>query len=438
MSDFNDADILDEARASLPTYIVADSPDGDVLSHEGGYPGDDTKVWLAKGGSDDDTTTMGDLYAEYGDDLIAYAEPEEAGVTASLAATEAGSARTLDDDGFPAGPPVDVAEVLTVIADRAGLPPEALGVDKLAPIVDEGNGMASTSLPGSPLADSYRDASLADLTPEEQAAFGQVKADRQVAELVAAAVHDPTDENMEAAVAALEGAADEWLTAKQDNGEPVTASMVMEELIGDANGLSTLKGWDLTPTEPSTPGYAAPPPGFPTAESTIARFEQGLISSEQRDQLLAPLIPIDTARPRIGEATGEPMTEVSSLPGLDVSVTVEPGITAAMGHEAIDRLEGFLTLAEDKLGITAAMHGPGIISRQTARMAVGENAEAQAEVVAAFEANYVQDQNEFVTTVLGPPPAPNADHDEAAYEALAREARLWHARHTASTVRPPA
>lgn len=77
-------DALSAARSTLPIYVVADSPDGQVLSHSGDYPEDDTQVWLADGGSDAETRPMGDLYAEYGDDLVAYAEPEEFSVAAAL------------------------------------------------------------------------------------------------------------------------------------------------------------------------------------------------------------------------------------------------------------------------------------------------------------------------------------------------------------------
>ena len=73
------------AQSTMPVFVVAESPDGQVLSYDSGYPDDDTKVWKASGG---DHTTLGELYAEYGDDLIAYAEPEPRSVAASLDETE--------------------------------------------------------------------------------------------------------------------------------------------------------------------------------------------------------------------------------------------------------------------------------------------------------------------------------------------------------------
>lgn len=334
---------IDAARATLPIYVVADSPDGDVLSREPGYPGDDTKVWLAKGGSDDDPTTIGDLYAEYGDDLIAYAEPEEYGMAASLAATQAGAARPVV---LPS--PAEVAAA----ANAAGF----VG-DTLDPI---------------------------------EVQIEQARVDKVADAAVTAAIGAPTEANIDTALTALTAQAQVY-------------------------------------------GYVDPPMGYPSAAETLGRFEQGLISAAKANDLLAPLVPMDMSRPHWHPGTGEQMTEVDDL-GFGVAVNVVPGITAALGHEAIDRTEDLLTLAEDKLGITAAMRGTGVIPRQVQRMAVGENPDAQAEVVAAFEANYVDDVNEFIETVLGPPPAPNADHDEDAYQAIVREARIWHAHQTAGAV----
>jgi hypothetical protein len=222
-----DAAALDDARSTLPIYVVADSPDGQVLSHSGDYPDDDTPVWMADSGSDTDTTTMGDLYAQYGDDLIAYAEPEEQAVAAAL------------------DPPATGGGIGAVID----------GLRRPTPVV------------------------------------------------------------------------------------PVVAALA------------------------------------------------------------------DDHQP----------------------------VTAAMAASALDQIEAFLDEAEDLLGITAALNGPGIIPRPVQRMAVGENPDAQAQVVAAFEANYVDDVDEFVEDVLGPRPDPDTpEHDQEAWDALNREARLWHARRLAA------
>jgi len=104
-------------RSVLPVFVVAESPDGPVLSHDDGYPTDDTQVWKQTGGSDDKTVPLGDLYAEYGSDLIAYAEPEETSVTAAIATPL--PVLDTEDDTTPVTPetvPVDVSDPAEIAA----------------------------------------------------------------------------------------------------------------------------------------------------------------------------------------------------------------------------------------------------------------------------------------------------------------------------------
>lgn len=252
------------AEATLPIYVVAESPDGQVLSHDNGYPDDDTAVWLAASTADRADTTMGDLYAQYGDDLIAYAEPEE-----------------------------------------------------------------------------YRPPVAAALTePERQSGIG-------------------------AAFDAL-------------RVPPVTAGMTAEQV----------------------------------AAATADRVAERL----RHPSAHLPDGPTEDDMHHIADRIRE-----------------RQPITAAMAADAIDYIEAFLDEAEDLLGITAALNGPGVIPRPVQRMAVGENPAAQQQVIDAFEAHYRDDVDEMIEDVLGPRPDPDTpDHDAEAWDALADEARLWHAHRLAS------
>lgn len=88
-------DLVSTARSRLPIYVVADSPEGPVLSFSDTYPDDDTMVWMQKSGSPDSQVPLSDVYAQYGDDVIAYAEPEPVAVTAAVNDPD----NTMDTDG---------------------------------------------------------------------------------------------------------------------------------------------------------------------------------------------------------------------------------------------------------------------------------------------------------------------------------------------------
>ena len=116
------AEAMDMVRSVLPVYVVAESPDGKILSHDDGYPTDDTQVWKQTIGSDDNPVPLGELYAEYGSDLIAYAEPEETSVTASIG--EPLPILDSDDDVTPVAPetvPEHVSDPAETAAATAAL-----------------------------------------------------------------------------------------------------------------------------------------------------------------------------------------------------------------------------------------------------------------------------------------------------------------------------
>lgn len=308
--------VVDDARSTLPIYVVADSPDGQVLSHSGDYPEDDTLVWLAKGGSDDQARPMGDLYAEYGDDLVAYADPEEVNVVAAL--YDAGTAK--------------IAEAL--IAE----------------------GLTAATIDGTPVT-AAQDA-------PERTADGEVVIRPDA----------PPDPKL-----ALSTAAQEALNA-------IPGPRSDAEARGDD---AAVAAWD--------------------------RYAEALRSGKT---------------PAEARKAGWPDGDAPAA--ITAAVADQRAVTAALGNAAMDTLEAFLTDAEDRLGITAALNGPGVIPRPVQRKAVGENPDAQAQVVAAFEANYRDDVTEFIEDVLGPRPDPDTpEHDAEAWDALAREARLWHARRLA-------
>lgn len=333
-----DADAIDAARSTLPIFVVAESPDGNVLSLHGGYPDDDTPVWVDGRGGPAKTVPMGDLYAEYGNDLIAYAEPEKLDAAVAAAMAEEPK-RTADGEVVinPDAPPDPKLQLSPDVQDALNAIPQ-----RRSKAEADGDTAEVEAL------DRYAEALRAGKSPDEAHDIGWPKAE----------------------------------------AKPVTAAIVS----GAAN---------------------------------IATF---------REALIADGLDADVADRLIANGTlhipQEPVTAAVCAPG-DIA-RGNPADVLGDPHEALDRLEAFLSQAEDMLGITAALNGPGILPRPTVRKAVGGNEEAQAEAVAAFEANYLDDVDEFVENVLGPRPDPDTpEHDQEAWDALAAEARLWHARRMA-------
>lgn len=339
-----DADVIDAARTTLPIFVVADSPDGKVLSNRDGYPDDDTPVWLEGRGGPAEAVPMGDLYAEYGNDLVAYAEPEKVGDAVAAAMAEEPK-RTADGEvvinpDAPPDPKLQLPEATRKLLDSAA--------KKRAAAEAKGDTAKVEAL------DRYTEALLAGKSDAEA----------------------------------------------YDIGWPKTAPAAAPE---------------------AKPGVTA---AIVSGADAIAEFREALIAdgldAETADRLIANGT---LAIPQDG------VTAAVCAPGDIIRPGDNPADVLGDPHKALDRLEAFLSDAEDRLGITAALNGPGIIPRPTVRKAVGGNPDAQAEVVQAFEANYRDDLTEFIEDVLGPRPDPDTpEHDQEAWDDLAAEARLWHAR----------
>lgn len=368
-----DAAALDAARSTLPIYVVAESPDGKVLSHSGDYPEDDTKVWV-EGADPTSAVPMGDLYAEFGNDLIAYAEPEKLDAVAAA----------LDDGGSGSGgAPASTTPTSEVAAEYERLAAEGIATrEQIAAAVgvtaaqDAPERTADGEVVINP--DAPSDPKLA-LSEDVQQALNEIPARRTKAEADGDTAEvealDRYAEALRAGKSPADARAEAWATS-----DAVTAAL------GDFREALVADGLDPDVADRLIADGLRPGPDAVTA---------------------AVCAPGDIARGNPADVLGDP-------------------------HEALDRLESFLSTAEDVLGITAALNGPGVIARPTVRKAVGGNEEAQAEVVAAFEANYRDDVDEFVEDVLGPRPDPDTpEHDQEAWDDLAAEARLWHARRMA-------
>lgn len=77
IADASTTEMVEEARALMPAFAVADTPDGVALSRSGDSPDVDTEVWLPDVGTEDDKATIGDLFDKYGNDkVLLYLEPE--------------------------------------------------------------------------------------------------------------------------------------------------------------------------------------------------------------------------------------------------------------------------------------------------------------------------------------------------------------------------
>lgn len=401
-----DDDIFSEARATLPIYVVADSPDGDVLSNRAGFPDDDTPVWIDGKGGPESATPLGDLYAEYGDDLIAYADPEPVAVTAATDAPK----RTADGEVVinPDAPPDPKLQLdartqglLADIPDRIkaaeakGDTAEVAALERYADALRAGKSADDARAEAWP-ADGAAPAKApvaASLDPDAPSA-----ADALVDAIVAATTQACGTVTASLALAVDEPAADEAAAAAERQA-------IIDYAV--ANGWTEAQAIDMVTT-----GIVRTPDG------TLF----GVVLPDGVDHATLP----DDVREMLD-------FEAEQLAAAEAQH--EPGVTAAMVDSALSEVEAFLTAVEDKLGITAAINGPGIIPRPVQRMAVGENPQAQAQVLAAFEANYRDDVTEFVEDVLGPrPPDDTPEHDADAWDDLAAEARLWHAQRTGHAI----
>lgn len=357
---------VDAARSTLPIYVVADSPDGKVLSNRGGYPDDDTPVWLAGKGGPAEARPMADLYAEYGDDLVAYAEPEEINVAAALHA-----AGTVTRGQVAAEMGLSEADDLAIrkAAWESGAIDPAAFMDNL------------NLLPA-----ALRDQALADLRAEGI---------------------DPLAYAVTAAQDAPERTADGEVVINPD--APPDPKLALPEDVQEA--LNAIPG----------PRSDAEARGDDAAVAAYDRYAEALRSGKTPAE----------AR-KVGWPDGDTPAAVTA------AVDDQRAVTAALGNAAMDTIEAFLDEAEEMIaGAVVAALGPHEgpltpLPAATQRMAVGENPDAQDDVIEAFEANYMPDVNRFVATVLGPrPPDGTPDHDADAWDALAKEARLWHARRVA-------
>lgn len=415
-----DDDILSEARATLPIYVVADSPDGDVLSNRAGFPDDDTPVWIDGKGSPESPTPLGDLYAQYGDDLIAYADPEPLAVTAVTAAADAPK-RTADGEvvvnpDAPSDPKLQLDPLtqglLADIPDRIkaaeakGDTAEVAALERYADALRAGKSAddaraeawpneaaAPAKAPAAPAPAKAPAPVAASLDPDAPSA-----ADALVDAIVAATTQACGTVTASLALAVDEPAVDEAAAAAERQA-------IIDYAV--ANGWTEAQAIDMVTT-----GIVRTPDG------TLF----GVVLPDGVDHATLP----DDVREMLD-------FEAQQLAAAEAQH--EPGVTAAMVDSALSEVEAFLTAVEDKLGITAAINGPGIIPRPVQRMAVGENPQAQAQVLAAFEANYRDDVTEFVEDVLGPrPPDDTPEHDADAWDDLAAEARLWHAQRTGHAI----
>lgn len=387
---------VDAARSTLPIYVVADSPDGDVLSNRGGYPDDDTPVWVDGKGDPEAPTPFGDLYAQYGDDLIAYAEPEERAVTAATDPPK----RTADGEVVinPDAPPdpklqlsADAQRLLAAVPERVKAAEAKGDTDEVAAL------------------ERYADALRSGRTEDEAKAAGWPAKDAVAATLDTSAA--PAAHALGAVTASLALAVDE------PPADEAAAQAERDALIDYA----VENGWTREQAiEMVTTGVVRTPDG---SLYTV-------VLSPDADRSALP----DDAREMLAfEDQAIAATEVPAPLNADGSAA--PPITDADIEQAFANVEALIAVAEDKLGITAAINGPGIVPRPVQRMAAGNNPDAQAKVLAAFEANYRDDVDEFVEDVLGPRPDPDTpEHDAEAWDAVAAEARLWHAQQTGRNV----
>lgn len=396
MTDTPDLDALDDAavddaRSSLTVYLVADSPDGAVLSHRAGYPDDDTPVWIEGHGSDDSPTPMGDLYAQYGDGLIAYAEPEERAVTAAPDPKRTADGEVVINPDAPPDPKLALSpaqqEALAAIPARVQAAEAKGDTDEVAALERYADALrAGRSI------DEARDAGW-PAKPAVAAALAAPEVVGAITASLALAVDDPTADTESERQALIAYAVENGWTQEQ------ATEMVDTGVIRTPDGtlFSVVRPADADRT------------GLPDDVIEMLDYEDQRLAAEDA------AAPIPTP--------------------LNADGTVGTPIDPTVIERAFENIEGLLGMAEDKLGITAAINGPGIIPRPTMRMAAGDNPDAQAQVLAAFEANYRDDVTEFVEDVIGPRPDPDTpEHDAEAWDAVAAEARLWHAQQTGRNV----